>query len=132
MKGVVGFGVFSVGAEAPRVRFRLGDGILDLAVCGYVRFDPAAKGGGPGEPFPGPLAYAGEPMRLLLGRADGTFEDATKRGGLWSTEGRGMCVSFADLTGSGPPELIVANDALSVVVNPQKLRGAPEYWSFPS
>jgi hypothetical protein len=88
-----------------------GDGRLDLAVCGYVRFDPAAKPGGPGEPFPGPLAYAGEPVRLLLGRADGTFKDATKGGGLWVTEGRGMCVVFADLAGDGRSRLLVANDA---------------------
>jgi hypothetical protein len=87
------------------------DGNLDLLVCGYVRYDPAAKPGGPGEPFPGPGAYVGEPVRLLLGRADGTFEDATKRSGLWSTSGRGMCVAFADLRGSGSPLLLVANDA---------------------
>jgi fumarylacetoacetase len=34
MKGVVGFGVFSIGDEAPRVGFRAGDGILDLAASG--------------------------------------------------------------------------------------------------
>ena len=33
MKGAVGFGVFSVG-DAPRVGFRVGDGILDLARAG--------------------------------------------------------------------------------------------------
>ena len=32
--GAVGFGVFSVGTEDPRVGFRLGDGILDLAAAG--------------------------------------------------------------------------------------------------
>ena len=34
MKGAVGFGVFSVGADAPRVGFRAGDAILDLAAAG--------------------------------------------------------------------------------------------------
>ena len=34
MKGAVGFGVFSVGAEAPRVGFRIGEGIVDLAAAG--------------------------------------------------------------------------------------------------
>jgi hypothetical protein len=88
-----------------------GDGILDLLVCGYVRYDPATKPEGPGDPFAGPGAYAGEPVRLLLGRADGTFEDVTRKGGLWSTESRGMCVAFADLIGSGLPQLIVSSDA---------------------
>jgi hypothetical protein len=88
-----------------------GDGVLDLLVCGYVRYDPAVKPGGPGEPFPGPGAYVGEPIRLLLGRPDGTFQDATKRAGLWSTSGRGMCVAFSDLRGTGSPLLVVANDA---------------------
>ena len=34
MKGVVGFGVFSSGGEAPRVGFRVGDGVLDLSRLG--------------------------------------------------------------------------------------------------
>jgi len=88
-----------------------GDGVLDLLVCGYVQFDRAAKPGGPGEPFPGPLAYKGEPPRLLLGRADGTFRDATREAGLWTTAGRGMSVAFSDLLGTGRPMLLVANDA---------------------
>jgi len=88
-----------------------GDGNLDLLVCGYVVFDPAVKASGPGEPFPGPSAYRGEPTRLLLGRADGTFEDATRRAGLWTTEAKGMSVAFADLLGNGAPQLIVSSDA---------------------
>ena len=34
MKGAVGFGVFSVGDDAPRVGFRVAGGILDLAAAG--------------------------------------------------------------------------------------------------
>jgi fumarylacetoacetase len=34
VRGAVGFGVFSLGDEAPRVGFRLRDGILDLAASG--------------------------------------------------------------------------------------------------
>jgi fumarylacetoacetase len=34
VKGAVGFGVFSVGEGAPRVGFRVGEGILDLAAAG--------------------------------------------------------------------------------------------------
>jgi fumarylacetoacetase len=34
VNGAVGFGVFSVGDDQPRVGFRVGDGILDLAACG--------------------------------------------------------------------------------------------------
>ncbi len=88
-----------------------GDGVLDLLVCGYLRYDPAVKPGGPGEAFAGPGAYKGEPVRLLLGRADGTFVDATRKGGLWSSESRGMSVAFADLIGSGLPQLVVSSDS---------------------
>jgi fumarylacetoacetase len=34
VKGVAGFGVFSAGGEPPRVGFRVGDGVLDLAAAG--------------------------------------------------------------------------------------------------
>jgi fumarylacetoacetase len=34
VRGAVGFGVFSVGEDAPRVGFRVGEGILDLAAAG--------------------------------------------------------------------------------------------------
>ena len=34
VKGGVGFGVFSVGGDAPRVGFRVGEGVLDLAAAG--------------------------------------------------------------------------------------------------
>jgi fumarylacetoacetase len=34
VKGAVGFGVFSVGGGTPRVGFRVGDGVLDLAAAG--------------------------------------------------------------------------------------------------
>ncbi len=88
-----------------------GDGILDLLVCGYVVYDPAVKPSGPADPFPGPMGYRGEPTRLLLGRGDGTFRDATLEGGLWTTEGRGMAVAFSDLDGNGTQELLVSNDA---------------------
>jgi fumarylacetoacetase len=34
VKGAVGFGAFSVGGDAPRVGFRVGEGVLDLAASG--------------------------------------------------------------------------------------------------
>ena len=34
MRGAVGFGVFSVGADTPRVGFRVAEGVLDLAAAG--------------------------------------------------------------------------------------------------
>ena len=89
-----------------------GDGDLDLAACGYVLFDPAMRPGGPGEPFPGPLAFKGEPPRLLLQGEGGRFRDATREAGLWTTAGRGMAIAFADLLGRGLPQLLIANDAV--------------------
>ena len=37
VNGAVGFGVFSVGGDAPRVGFRVGEGVLDLAAAGSGR-----------------------------------------------------------------------------------------------
>ena len=34
MRGAVGFGVFSIGEDAPRVGFRVAEGVLDLAAAG--------------------------------------------------------------------------------------------------
>ena len=46
MKGAVGFGVFSLGSDAPRVGFRLAEGILDLAAAGLGQvFETASLNG---------------------------------------------------------------------------------------
>lgn len=43
MNGAVGFGVFSPGDEPPRVGFRIGDGVLDLAAAGLGSVFEAAS-----------------------------------------------------------------------------------------
>jgi fumarylacetoacetase len=61
MNGAVGYGVFSVGDETPRVGFRIGEGVLDLAAWGL------------GEVFERPSLNA----FLALGRA--AWEDTLER-----------------------------------------------------
>ena len=43
MTGGVGFGVFSVGGDEPRVGFRVGNGVLDLAASGLGAVFAAAS-----------------------------------------------------------------------------------------
>jgi hypothetical protein len=86
-----------------------GDGNLDLLLCGYLRWDPAVKNPGGGL-FPGPLSFPGEPPRLYLGAADGTFRDATRERGLYTSAGRGMGAAFSDLDADGRQEIVIAND----------------------
>jgi hypothetical protein len=88
------------------------DGLLDVYVCNYLEYDEgkfrafyAAAG------HPGPLSYHGQPDALYRNNGDGTFTDVTKEAGVFSTEGRGMSVTAADLNDDGFLDIYVTNDA---------------------
>ncbi|MCW3055344.1 MAG: ASPIC/UnbV domain protein, partial [Chthonomonadales bacterium] len=92
------------------------DGLLDLFVCNYVPYRSLA------DDVP---CYAGEPRRniycvpkayrmsrctLYHNEGRGRFKDGTQTAGLGNLEGRSLGVAMWDNTGSGWPDLFVAND----------------------
>ena len=97
------------------------DGKLDLFVCHYLAFDPAAippreaagarwKGHAV---MVGPEGLAPEPDRLYRGRGDGTFEDVSERVGLRAAApAYGLGVTTIDADRDGDLDLYVANDSL--------------------
>ena len=93
------------------------DGLLDLFVVHYVKWDPAK------EPFCGdmragyrsychPKFYEGLPNTLYHNNGDGTFTDVSERAGIASHIGKGMGVAFADFDGDGALDVFVANDTV--------------------
>ncbi|MGD2115149.1 MAG: CRTAC1 family protein [Acidobacteriota bacterium] len=94
-----------------------GDGLLDLYVGNYVRFDPDYRAYYVTDRFPGPLAYPGSPDRLWRNATgpDGAwrFEDITERAGVGNPEGRAMGIGVSDLDRDGRPDVFVSNDAMA-------------------
>lgn len=91
------------------------DGRLDLLVVNYVKWDPAK------EPFCGdakagyrsychPKFYEGLPNVLYRNQGDGMFRDVSVASGIGKHVGKGMGVAFADLSGRGRMDVVVAND----------------------
>lgn len=88
------------------------DGYLDLYVGHYVVYDPNYKYYYAAEAFPGPLSYQGSPDTLYHNKGDGTFEDVTKKAGVYNPEGRAMGVTACDFDNDGDMDVFVANDAM--------------------
>ena len=93
------------------------DGLLDLFVVNYVKWNPAE------EPFCGnaregyrsychPKLYQGLANTLFHNNGDGTFTDVSERSGIASHIGKGMGLAFADYDGDGRMDIFVANDAV--------------------
>ena len=89
------------------------DGLLDLIVINYLRWDLKAE---TLCPFAGaldycsPERYQGQPNLLFLNRGDGTFEDVSEKWGLRAHVGKGMGVGVADYDLDGRQDLFVTND----------------------
>ena len=90
-----------------------GSGLMDVYVANYLEYDAGAfRDFYPGEGFPGPLAYYGQPDALYRNNGDGTFTDVTHEAGIYQAEGRAMSAAVADLNGNGLLDVYVANDAM--------------------
>jgi enediyne biosynthesis protein E4 len=90
------------------------DGRLDLFVCNYCDWSPAlnpvltdARGR---KHMAGPRRYKGAPSTLYRNRGNGTFEDVTRRAGVYSPAGKSLGVLVFDMDDDGWLDLVVAND----------------------
>lgn len=89
------------------------DGLLDLVVINYLRWDIKTEKLCPfagGFDYCSPKLYQGQPNQLFLNRGDGTFEDVSEKWGLRSHVGKGMGVGIADYDLDGRPDIFVTND----------------------
>ena len=95
------------------------DGLLDLFVSNYCRWDPATEppcfaNGQNGERVTCDPRYCPPlPNTLYRNNGDGTFTDVSVQTGIAAHLGRGMGVAVADYDGDGYPDIFVANDNAS-------------------
>jgi hypothetical protein len=90
------------------------DGHLDLIVANYVTWsvdgDLFCTLDGKTKSYCTPESYRGESPTLLRNRGDGTFEDATRRAGLWNPSSKALGVALLDHDQDGWPDFALAND----------------------
>ncbi len=90
------------------------DGHLDLIVANYVQWSPAAdlycSMDGKTKSYCTPESYKGTSVRLWHNRGDGTFEDATKKAGLYDTSSKSLGIAILDVNQDGWPDIAISND----------------------
>lgn len=90
------------------------DGYLDLAVANYVQWSPETdlycSLDGKTKSYCTPESYRGVSVRLWHNRGDGTFEDVTRRAGLYDPTSKGLGVAILDANQDGWPDIVIAND----------------------
>jgi hypothetical protein len=90
------------------------DGRLDLFVAHYVDWaiekDLFCTLDGKSKSYCTPESYKGASATLYRNRGDGTFEDVTKRAGLYDASSKGLGVAMLDFDGDALMDLFVAND----------------------
>jgi hypothetical protein len=90
------------------------DGKLDLFVAHYVEWsadkDLFCTLDGKTKSYCTPESYKGQGPSLYHNRGDGTFEDTTKRAGLFDATSKSLGVAMIDFDGDGWMDLFVAND----------------------
>ncbi len=90
------------------------DGYLDLFVANYVKWsrdtDIYCSLDGEKKSYCTPQAYHGASPRLFHNRGDGTFEDVTKKAGLFDETNKGLGVLVFDYNNDGWPDIMMAND----------------------
>lgn len=99
------------------------DGLLDLFVVRYVKWDPDAETfcGIPADPagdktavrqYCNPRKYRPLSNLLYHNLGNGRFEDVSAASGIAKSLGKGMGVAFGDYDANGRPDIFVANDTM--------------------
>jgi len=90
------------------------DGKLDLVVANYVQWslegDLYCTLDGKSKSYCTPESYKGASVRLWHNRGDGTFEDVTKKAGVWETTSKTLGIAILDYDNDGWPDLLFSND----------------------
>ena len=90
------------------------DGQLDIVVANYVTWtvekDLFCTLDGKTKSYCTPESYKGESPTLFRNRGDGTFEDATRKAGLWDPTSKALGVAAIDHDDDGWPDFVLAND----------------------
>jgi hypothetical protein len=90
------------------------DGNLDIIVANYVTWsvdeDLFCTLDGRTKSYCTPESYKGESPTLLRNRGDGTFEDVTRKAGLWNPRSKALGVALLDHDDDGWPDFALAND----------------------
>ncbi|HTM25721.1 MAG TPA: CRTAC1 family protein [Vicinamibacterales bacterium] len=90
------------------------DGKLDLFVANYVDWsiekDLFCTLDGTKKSYCTPESYKGRSPALYHNRGDGTFEDVTKKAGVFDPTSKALGVAMLDYDNDGWPDLIVTND----------------------
>jgi hypothetical protein len=90
------------------------DGYLDLLVANYVTWtvdkDLFCTLDGKTKSYCTPESYQGESPTLFHNRGDGTFEDVTRKAGLWDPSSKALGVALIDHDEDGWPDFVLAND----------------------
>ena len=90
------------------------DGRLDLFVANYVQWtmetDLYCTLNGRVKSYCTPESYKGQSPTLYHNRGDGTFEDVTRKAGMYDPASKALGVALLDYDGDGLLDLFVAND----------------------
>lgn len=90
------------------------DGKLDLFVTNYVEWtiekDLHCSLDGIRKSYCTPEAYKGRSPTLFHNRGNGTFEDVTRKAGVYDPSSKGLGVALLDYDADGWPDLLVTND----------------------
>lgn len=90
------------------------DGRLDLFVCNYVQWTAATDIfctlDGVNKSYCTPESYKGATNRLFRNQGDGSFEDVTRKAGVFDPTGKSLGVVAYDDDGDGFIDIAVAND----------------------
>ena len=90
------------------------DGRLDLFVANYVEWtigtDLFCTLDGRNKSYCTPESYKGQSPTLYRNKGDGTFENVTRKAGLYDPTSKALGVALIDHNGDGRMDLFVAND----------------------